>query len=281
MFEWWQDALLAATGLLGGTLGGFLGLGGTVVFMPLLKMISDAGTGTSVGAHTAVAATLVLNVCVGASSTIGHVRAGRVMPAVVKVIVPTSIIASFGGVMLGDLFKGPAEVWLWRIFGLLIVYVVAMNLYWMVRPRREAEVSEPSPPPAPNRWLAALTGVLTGLASGLLGVGGGVIAVPSQQLLLRLPLRAAIANSAVIIIFTCIAAAVVKQIKLASLHGDLATAWLIVAILAPTAIVGGLVGSHLTHRLPRTYVRIAFILFMVWAAYKMLTVQAAGAGGAQ
>jgi len=277
MFEWWQDVLLAATGLLGGTLGGFLGLGGTVVFSPLTKMISEAGAGTGVDFHTVVAATLVLNVCVGASSTIGHVRAGRVMPEVVKVIVPTSILASFGGVMLGDLFKGAAEVWLWRIFGMLIAYVVAMNLYWMVWPMKSVELIEGSPQPAPNRWAAGAIGLLTGLASGLLGVGGGVIAVPAQQMLLRLPLRAAIANSAVVIIFTCMAAAVLKQVKLASLGGNLGTAWLIVGILAPTAIIGGLVGSHLTHRLPKTYVRVAFIVFMVWTAYEMLVMKGSAA----
>jgi uncharacterized protein len=269
MFEWWQQALLAATGLLGGTLGGFLGLGGTVIFMPLLKMIGDAGPGSSVDAHTAIAATLVLNVCVGASSTIGHIRARRIMPAVVRVIVPTSVVASVVGVALSALFAGPAQHWLWRIFGLLIAYVVAMNVYWIIRPRASVEVPDAAPL-APNPWAAALVGVLTGLASGLLGVGGGAIAVPAQQVFLRLPLRSAIANSAVIILFTCLAAALVKQLTLASLGGSLATAWLIVAILAPTAIIGGYLGARFTHSVPKTYVRIAFVFFMAWTGYEML-----------
>jgi uncharacterized protein len=277
MFEWWQQVLLAATGLVGGTLGGFLGLGGTVVFMPLLKIISDGGTNTSVDAHTAIAATLVLNVCVGASSTIGHVRAGRVMPSVVKVIAPTSMAAALGGVMLADLFTGPAQLWLWRLFGVLIVYIVATNVYWLLRPRASGEASDFAPPPAPHRWAAGLVGVLTGLASGLLGVGGGAIAVPAQQMFLRMPLRTAIANSAVVVVCTCLAAAPLKQIKLASLGGDLATAWLIIAILAPTAIIGGFAGSHLTHRIPKTYVRIAFVVFMAWTAYEMLAVKGSAA----
>ena len=44
----------------------------------------------------------------------------------------------------------------------------------------------------------------------------------------------------------------------------------IAACLAPTAIVGGLLGAGLTHRLPLFWVRLAFVLLMSWAALNML-----------
>ena len=40
--------------------------------------------------------------------------------------------------------------------------------------------------------------------------------------------------------------------------------------LAPTAMVGALIGAGLTHKLPVRWVRLAFILLMVWATVHML-----------
>ena len=45
---------------------------------------------------------------------------------------------------------------------------------------------------------------------------------------------------------------------------------LIAACLAPTALVGGLFGAHLTHALPLKWIRLAFILLMAWASANML-----------
>ena len=272
MLEWWQVALLVATGLLGGTLGGFLGVGGTIVFMPLLRIIWDLGGGPPLNPHTAIAATLVLNVCVGVSGTIGHWRAGRVMGGIVKILVPTSIAASLVGVWAGNLFEGDAAKWLWRLFGLLMVCVLGLNLYRIFRPLSPTDAAPGDivgPPPSP--WAVAAIGVLVGLASGLLGVGGGAVAVPAQQVLLRMRLRAAIANSAVTVIFACLLAAVIKHATLGRHGVDPAMPWIFIGLLAPPAIVGALVGSHLTHRVSRVWLRLVFIAFLAWTAYKMLT----------
>jgi hypothetical protein len=272
MLEWWQMALLVATGLLGGTLGGFLGIGGTIVFMPLMKIIWDAGGGEPLDPHTAIAATLVLNVCVGASATIGHWRAGRVMTSIVKILVPTSIAASLAGVWAGNLFTGDSRELLWRLFGLLMVYVLAVNAYRLVRPLAavDSATGDVVGPP-PNRWAVGCIGLMVGFASGLLGIGGGAIAVPAQQVLLRMRLRAAIANSAVTVVFSCLLAAAIKHATLASHGVSLLVPWIFVGLLAPPAMVGAQVGARLTHRVSRVWLRLVFIAFLAWTAYKMLS----------
>ena len=46
----------------------------------------------------------------------------------------------------------------------------------------------------------------------------------------------------------------------------------IAAWVCPTALVGGFLGGHLMHFLPRNLVRGLFIAVCVWGAWKLLTV---------
>ena len=106
----------------------------------------------------------------------------------------------------------------------------------------------------------------------MLGVGGGAVAVPLQQVLLKLPLRTCIANSSAIICVSAAMGAIYKNASLAQ-HGYLWTDSLILALLlAPTCVLGGYLGAALTHKLPIRQVRIAFILLMIVAAVKMAAI---------
>ena len=276
MPEWPFVVTLLAVGLAGGALGGFLGIGGSVLFIPVLTVFIRADY------HTAQAAALVVNACVGASAARAHLKSGRVSGRILRVLIPCSMAAAVLGVLLSNRFTGEEEVYLRRLFGLAMIYVIAVNLYRMVRcywlGREMAQAGEGSSPPlAPRDSPGAkglgvgLVGGAMGLSSGLLGIGGGSVAVPAQQMFLGLPLKTAVANSSVAIIFTCILAAAVKHMSLASLGVDPARPWLYVGLLAPTAVVGAAVGSYLTHRVSRERVQVVFMLFLAWAAYKMLT----------
>jgi uncharacterized membrane protein YfcA len=264
MIEPWQMAALAAVGLAGGTLGGFLGIGGAVIFIPMMKILLGADP------HTVIATTLVLTVCVGASSAVGHFRAGRVDRGMVKVLVPPAVVMALVGVWVGNRFSGESSVWLWRLFGAFLVYVAIDNVRRMRRP--------PSPEPAPGAPTAArpplaatgAVGAVVGFLAGLLGIGGGAFAVPLQQVFLKQRLRTAIANSSVLMIVPCAVAAVEKHLTLGALGVDPVRPWLYVALLAPAAMLGAFVGSHVVHRVPLRWVRGVFVVFLVWTAWKML-----------
>ena len=90
-----------------------------------------------------------------------------------------------------------------------------------------------------------------------------------QQTILRLPLRSCIANSSAIICISALLGGIYKVGTL-SQHGyDWRTGLLVAAALAPTAWIGGRLGASLTHSLPIRQVRIAFILLMIVASWKM------------
>ena len=123
---------------------------------------------------------------------------------------------------------------------------------------------------------ASTAGIVTGFAAGLLGIGGGIIAVPLLQRLCHLPLRRAIACSAALMCITAAVGAVRKNLALAGLvtadglHLDPQESLLIAACLAPTAIVGGLIGAGLTHSMPLRWLRLAFIALMSLGCLKFL-----------
>lgn len=99
------------------------------------------------------------------------------------------------------------------------------------------------------------------------------MAVPLQQVLMRMPLRAAIANSSAVICVSASLGAIYKNVSLGLHHARWQDSLLLAGILAPTCWIGGLIGASLTHRLPVRQVRIALIVFLAVAALRMLDIQ--------
>ena len=89
--------------------------------------------------------------------------------------------------------------------------------------------------------VVGLIGIVTGIVSGLLGVGGGLIMVPAMTLLLSPPIRdikQAIGTSLAVIIPTAL-------IGVWKHHGNQNVDWRIAAALVPTAAIGAWIGAHL------------------------------------
>jgi len=202
-----------------------------------------------------------------------HHRAGAVRWALVWRMLPAGVVFIIVGVNSSNLISGEA---LEKIFGAFLLYVVFDNLRRLLTKKPEPALHEQR-----ASWpVATLVGGITGFVAGLLGVGGGIIAVPLLQRICKLPLRQCIATTAAYMCFTATVGAIRKNLTLAELtdsagvslgldwHKSLAIA----AFLAPTAVLGGLFGGKLTHALPLTWVRVAFIVLMLWASLDMLGV---------
>ncbi len=259
--------MLAATGLIAGVLGGMLGVGGSVIMIPAMVVLFGQGNrDAGFNQHLYQAAAMIINVCVVAPAFLRHRKAGAVRIDAVRIMLPVALVFILLGVAASNLpvFRdGRGPVWLGRVLAVFLVYVIVLNVRRLIQGGREGEVD-----PIITRGRAAPVGAIMGFVAGLMGIGGGAIAVPLQQMLLRLPLRQCIANSTAIIVCTAGVGALAKTLTLPA--GSRATdALLLAGILAPTAIVGGYLGGSLTHKLPVRAVRVAFVLLMVAAAYKM------------
>ncbi|MFC5337211.1 sulfite exporter TauE/SafE family protein [Leucobacter denitrificans] len=154
---------LLLVGVAGGLLSGLFGIGGGTIIVPALALWLSMPQKISAG--TSVAAILPTAI-VGATS---YAVQGNV-DWVAAILLAAGIIA---GAQLGTylLARIPVSAVQWSFMGFLAVVIVSL---WFVVPSRESEITINFLTGA----LLVLTGFITGILSGVLGVGGGVVVVP-------------------------------------------------------------------------------------------------------
>lgn len=281
--------LVSLLGLVAGTLGGLLGVGGSVVMIPGLVWLLGAPGGAAPGEqHAFQAAAMVANVAVAVPAMLRHRRAGTLDPAALRGMLPAAALGILLGVALSNLpaFRGAeGGRMLARVLAALLIWVIVVNLHklWVAwratSPPTARPAAEGNGEPARGGVgrFAGVGGVM-GVVAGLLGVGGGAIAVPMQQQLLRRPLRRAISNSAAAMCVSAPLGAAYKNLTLGqhlpadtALVGGAGAGLLLGLMLAPAAWAGGRLGARLTHTLPIHLIRVGFVLLMIAAAWKLAT----------
>lgn len=153
---------LILLGLVAGFLSGLFGVGGGVIVVPALLLL---GMDQRLAAGSSVAAILPTSI-VGA---VGYGLSGHIDWIAGLLLAAGIVIGAQLGTFL--LARIPRDVLFWIFVAFLAAVVVSL---WLVVPERGASIPM-------NVWLGAalvLTGVITGILSGLMGVGGGIIVVP-------------------------------------------------------------------------------------------------------
>lgn len=112
--------------------------------------------------------------------------------------------------------------------------------------------------------LASLwVGLLAGAFGGLVGLGGGVVAVPLMNALLRLTQHEAVATSLVMVAFTGLAGAFAY-----ASHGTVD--WLAALLLFPSAMVTANWGARYANRLPEWRLKRVFGWYLVVVSLSLL-----------
>jgi uncharacterized membrane protein YfcA len=261
-------------GILVGFSLGLTGGGGSVFAVPLLVY------GLTMPAHEAVGVSLV---AVGATALAGAIVRLRQREVEIKTALLFGIAGMIGaplGTGLGA--KLPAELLLVG-FALLMALVAARMWRKAVRNpeqtpivRAGESVSDSAGGPTCRvnpaghltlnsrcMLMLALSGGITGLLSGLFGVGGGFLIVPALVLMATLPMRRAVATS--LLIIAIISAAGSASYLLAG--RPLALEVTILFVLGGLAGMG--FGAKLSHRLAGPQLQKLFAIMMISVAIYM------------
>lgn len=231
--------------------------------IPLLALVFHDETGAKQQLFQAAA--MAVNVVVSAPAAVRHHRSGVVRMDVFRVMLPAGIVMIIVGVLVSNETSG---LLLRRFFAIFLLYVSMTNIMKLFRKIQE----ESGVPDRATPVRVGSIGSLMGFVAGLLGIGGGVLAVPLMQTVARLPLRQCIGTSSAIM---AIASIVGASFKIGTLGGveqgqfSPVDALVIAALLTPMAFIGGWVGASLTHRLPLEWVRGVFSVALLLAAWRM------------
>ncbi len=257
----WEILWLAVVGLAAGTAGGFMGIGGSIIMIPAMAFLFHDRSWDN--QHLYQASAMVVNFAVAVPAASQHRRAGAVPSEFVRLFVPATMVSIVAGVFISNLL---ASEGLRIVFAVFLVYVAAtMGLRaW----RGGSEDGSASARISAPRVLAV--GASTGVAGGVLGIGGGVVSVPLAHALCRLPLRQCIGASATAMVFSAPMGAAMKLWTLGDHGASWRTAVVMGLALAPTAMLGGHMGARMTHRAPLGSLRVALSLLLLVMAGRMI-----------
>lgn len=239
-------ALLGAVAI--GLVLGLLGSGGSILTVPVLVYLAG---------HTdkvAIAESLAI---VGAIAAVGAVPYARQKlvdwHSVLYFGVP-GIIGTYGGAALSKFIPGAVQLALFAV-----VMILAAGL--MFRGKKGLEAKSGETVDRQPLWLIAIEGLLVGILTGLVGVGGGFLIVPALVLLGGLSMRLAVGTS-LLIIAAKSAAGFVKYTDVLAESG-LSVDWKLIGIFAVIGIAGSFVGNALSQKVPQARLKKGFAVFLV------------------
>ncbi len=166
-------AMLALPGCVAGFLGGLFGIGGGIVLVPILTFyFMTIGVDPSVQIKLALGTSLSIIIVTAARSLHAHLGTGRVDIGFLRQWLPF--------VAAGSLFSGFAARFIASDILALIFAAGAIGIgVSKLRPRKQPYTDGPASHPAGQLSKPLLLPVtfMTGLVSGLLGIGGGAAGV--------------------------------------------------------------------------------------------------------
>jgi uncharacterized membrane protein YfcA len=238
--------LLAGLAIVIGILLGLLGGGGSILTVPVLVYLAGLST------KSAIITSLVVVGITSFIAVINHAKAGRVCWK-------TGItfgLAGMGGAFIGGRIAAyiPDPILLILFASVMLAAAFAMLRNKKTQPSTRQVGDRLCPQNLP---VAAILfdGLLVGLITGLVGVGGGFLLVPALNYLAGLPMHAAIGTSLFIIVIQAVAA-------LAGHASHFAIDVPLTGLVTSCAIIGSFMGSKLSGKISSLHLKRGFGVFV-------------------
>lgn len=256
--------MLAVAGAATGILAGIFGVGGGAISVPILFFsFGLIGVEDAIAMPMAVGTSLAIIIPTSIKSARGHYAKGAVDMGIVRAwALPVLLGVSAGAVMARF-----AEPW---VFQLVFVVVATTNAIKLLFGKASWRVADDLPKGMGLR----IYGVLVGLFSALMGIGGGAISNLIMTLHGR-PIHQAVATSAAVGVLISIPGAVGYILagwgKAGLPIGSLGfVSMLGFALIVPTTLLTTGMGVRLAHRLSRRNLEMAFGVFLLLVSVRFI-----------
>jgi len=244
--------------ILVGMLAATIGIGGGVLYVPILMFLF------SFDYKIAVGTSLVVIICGTLTSALTYMRQNQVFLRVAFYLAIPGLIAS----AICSYLTQFISTFLLSLFFALFIFLVGIqiltprvNFFYLIK--REPILEEERITSFGEKITAKFSylhlivwGLVSGSANGLTGIGGGTINVPAM-LLGGLPIHIAVATSSFVIFCTSITAALV-HISL----GHVAQLPVYIVLIAG-AMIGAFIGARSCHYVSETKLRTVFGFVMI------------------
>lgn len=262
--EWSQAPVLVLVGLFAGLLAGLLGMAGGVMqvagMLVVFKM--DILLARAVSLTTMLLATV--------SATRVHVKTGNILSQLVRPMLVPCLAGVLIGIAIGNVLP---RVTLSHFFALFAIFLSLGTLAQAFVDPHEYVFSDSYPRELTSgqKSMAGGIGAVHGLMCGLLGISGGVVAVPLQQVLMSVPVRNAVGNTVAISAFATTIGSVAAVVS-GVFRQDFALSDLFVSTLfmGGGALVGAPIGAQLSGTMRAIYLKLMFVQLSLAAGLLIL-----------
>lgn len=262
-------SVLFALGLVVGFMTGLFGVGGGFMVTPMLNVALGIEWQLAIGSS--------LSFTIGTSSGgwMRHARLGNLAPKTMVILAGSAVCGTDLGAGLNEyardsLGEARFDVLMSGLFVVLLVVVAALVWFGASRERTGRSLLQRLPIPPRIRIRSArlagvslpglcAIGVFTGLLTGMMGIGGGVMFMPLLLLVVGLSMHQAVGTSLGIVLCASVMGVVLYGGK-----GD-SSLWIVIPLLIASSI-GVQIGTWVCQKLHASRLRRLFALLVVAVA---------------
>lgn len=238
-------ALLGAA-LIGITLG-LLGSGGSILTVPILVYLLGKD------GKIAITESLAIVGGIAAFGVIPHARKGLVQWKTAALFgLPGMLGASLGAVVGGKMHDAAQ---------LILFAIVMLTTAWFMFKKSAKNAVQAEAKAEPSVWLVMLEGLAVGVMTGIVGVGGGFLIVPSLVLFAGLSIHHAVATSLVVIVANSWMAFFRYQGGM--VEDGLSIDWATIGMFIGVGAVGTFVGKAVGGRINQRSLKRIFAVFLL------------------
>ena len=226
---------------------GLLGGGGSILTVPILVYALNIDAKTSIALSLAIVAVTSL------IGVFGHIRNKNIDFKVAGIFTPSAMIGTFLGAKLSAYISGQVQLIAFSI----IMLIAAI---FMIKNNRKDEVSAPEKVEIENiklkYFMIIAEGLVVGIITGLVGVGGGFLIVPALVLMTGISMKRAIGTS--------LLSGFIGYIGIVEIP------WLFLLKFTLFSGAGILVGSYLVKFISQKRLKSSFAIFLIFMGIYIL-----------